>query len=452
MVFNANHHQPTLRRHNMRSLATALLGASALLANHAMAQTKATFTLTDTSEMDFYTGTKTGETIDPTAVPSGPYSTYSGRITLGNPDGESTTGTFTFTDDESSTTSATSGTETSEESRTSTTTTEPPRNTQPCNGHVEFCTRKYSNITHVGCHNSPFVRPGNTGSNQELPVKAQLNDGVRFVQGQIRWPENGTEPHFCHTNCDLLDAGPINEWLSEVAEWVNRHPFDVVTILLGNGPQSDPEEYEPFIRKSGILKHAYEAPYLPMTLDDWPTLESMILRGKRVIIFMDYKADQEKYPWLHDEFANLWESPFSPTNRDFPCNAQRPPGLSEAKAKDRLYLMNHNLNAEFNVFDATILVPAVALLNETNAAEGYGSVGVAARNCLGDWDRAPNILNVDYYNYGDPPGSVFEVAAEMNNVTYNGDCCGKVDAAGMVQVARWMALVPGLLSAYLLTV
>jgi hypothetical protein len=36
---------------------------------------------------------------------------------------------------------------------------------------------------------------------------------------------------------------------------------------------------------------------------------------------------------------------------------------------------------------------------------------------------------VDYYNYGTPNGTVFEVAADMNNVTWNGNCCGKASAA-----------------------
>ena len=38
---------------------------------------------------------------------------------------------------------------------------------------------------------------------------------------------------------------------------------------------------------------------------------------------------------------------------------------------------------------------------------------------------------VDYYNYGSPQnGSVFDVAAEMNNVTYSWSrCCGKQSAA-----------------------
>lgn len=40
------------------------------------------------------------------------------------------------------------------------------------------------------------------------------------------------------------------------------------------------------------------------------------------------------------------------------------------------------------------------------------------------WDRPPNFLLVDFYNYGNFNGSVFEVAAEMNNVTYDRECCG----------------------------
>lgn len=43
---------------------------------------------------------------------------------------------------------------------------------------------------------------------------------------------------------------------------------------------------------------------------------------------------------------------------------------------------------------------------------------------LADWDRPPNFLLVDYYNIGSFNGSVFAVAAEANNVTYNRKCCG----------------------------
>ena len=70
------------------------------------------------------------------------------------------------------------------------------------------------------------------------------------------------------------------------------------------------------------------------------------------------------------------------------------------------------------------MVPAVSQLNVTNNATGFGSLGMAANNCRSDWGLPPTVLNVDYYNFGGYPGSVFEVAARMNNVTYNRPCCG----------------------------
>jgi hypothetical protein len=57
------------------------------------------------------------------------------------------------------------------------------------------------------------------------------------------------------------------------------------------------------------------------------------------------------------------------------------------------------------------------------------------------WDAPPNFLLVDYYNYGDPkPGSVFEVAARYNNVTYNRPCCGSNYNAGVVSRASPMTV------------
>lgn len=59
-------------------------------------------------------------------------------------------------------------------------------------------------------------------------------------------------------------------------------------------------------------------------------------------------------------------------------------------------------------------------------------MSLQADNGAGLWDRPPNILLVDYYNYGSPMnGSVFEVAARANNVTYDRECCGKVASLGV---------------------
>lgn len=157
----------------------------------------------------------------PASVTGGSYTTYSTQITFSDelyaPSGSiiSDNGTVStsripitqnqdYTVIEGRETSTLSGNFSA--SATSAAPTEQVTNTRPCNNYVEFCDRKWSNITYIGCHNSPFVRPGNAGSNQEYEVTYQLNDGVRFLQAQIQFPANGTEPHFCHTSCDMLDG------------------------------------------------------------------------------------------------------------------------------------------------------------------------------------------------------------------------------------------------------
>lgn len=230
-------------------------------------------------------------------------------------------------------------------------------------------------------------------------------------------------PHFCHTSCDVLDAGPITDYLGTVKTWVDNHPYDVVTILLENGDYENVESYVPFIEETGLVPYAYIPPQIPMGIDDWPTLASMIITGKRVVIFMDYDANQTAVPWILDEFSQMWETPFDPTNRSFPCDVQRPPDLAANDAQNRLYMTNHNLNYEISLLGNSLLVPNIPLLNVTNSnGTDLGMLGLNAEQCNATWGYPPKFLNVDYYNVGN--GSVFEVAAKYNNVTYNRACCG----------------------------
>lgn len=244
--------------------------------------------------------------------------------------------------------------------------------------------------------------------------------------------------YFCHTSCDLLNAGTVEDYLRTVYQWVSVHPYDVITILLGNADYVDVENFVDPIQNSGLGRFAYEPPQVPMALDDWPTLSQMILTQKRVVFFMDYQANQTKVPYILDEFSQLWETPFSPTDPSFPCTVQRPPNLSSRDARNRMYMANHNLNTEVSIGSFDLLIPNTALLNVTNNVTGSSSLGLAANECTSDWGRPPNFLLVDYYNI--PNGTVFEVAAKMNNVTYTGHCCG---TTGLRSIATVVSVQSG---------
>ncbi|MCJ1295176.1 hypothetical protein MMC34_006738 [Xylographa carneopallida] len=296
------------------------------------------------------------------------------------------------------------------------------RSNIPCNGYSELCYRQYSNITYIGAHNSPFDIPSNLASNQDYGVIEQLNDGIRMLQGQTHVVNDTI--YFCHTSCALLNAGTAEAYFTNVTTWLAAHPNDVVTILIVNSDNVSVKNFTVPLVSSGLSVYAYIPPLIPMSLTDWPTLGELILKNQRAIIFMDSGANQTTVPYILDEFSQMWETPFDPTNQTFSCTVQRPPGISNAQAMERMYLANHNLNTPLNLLGDTILVPDTALLNETNAASGYGSLGLAAANCAATWGRPPNFLLVDYYNGGN--GSVFDVAAQLNSVTQttNSSCCG----------------------------
>ena len=256
-------------------------------------------------------------------------------------------------------------------------------NTTPCNGYPELCNRQYSNITYVAAHNSPFDIPNNLASNQDYGVIAQLDNGIRMLQGQTHVVNDTV--YFCHTSCELLNAGPAEAYFANVTTWLAANPNDVVTILIVNGDRVSVKTFTEPIESSGLSKYAYIPPMIPMNLTDWPTLGELIHESQRAVIFMDYEANQTTVPYILDEFSQMWETPFDPTNQTFPCAVQRPPGISSTQAMARMYLANHNLNKPLNLFGDTILVPDTALLNETNAASGYGSLGLAADNCAGEY-------------------------------------------------------------------
>jgi hypothetical protein len=212
--------------------------------------------------------------------------------------------------------------------------------------------------------------------------------------------------YLCHTTCSLLDVGTLEAYLTDVNKWMRKNPYDVVTFMIGNYDYVSAENFTTPIYNSGLKDLIYTPTKIPMALNDWPTLSEMILTQKRAVFFMDYQANQTAHPWLMDEFSQMWETPFSPTDVNFPCTAQRPPGLSKKDAKNRMYMANHNLNLQLNLGSLSLLIPNTATLSTTNsnATNTTGTLGKMAQNCTGKYIRFFEVIfpNTDR-NLGPPP-------------------------------------------------
>lgn len=151
-----------------------------------------------------------------------------------------------------------------------------------CNGNAALCSRQYSNVTQVGSHDSAFVGillP----DNQYVSVTDQLDSGIRFLQAQTHNDDGVIE--LCHTSCLELDAGSLSSYLSTVKTWLDGNPNEVLTLLLTNGDAIPVSQYGTVFAALGLDAYAY-APGTTLAMDQWPTLQSLIDAGKRLVVFM----------------------------------------------------------------------------------------------------------------------------------------------------------------------
>lgn len=151
-----------------------------------------------------------------------------------------------------------------------------------CNGNAALCDRKYSNITFIGAHNSPFVGIG-PADNQLTSVSSQLSKGVRFLTAQTHDEDGAIQ--LCHSSCALKDAGTLQTFLTTVKTFLDANTNEVVTLLITNGDAIDINKFGDAFQASALDSYAY-APGADLALDDWPTLGELIANNQRVVVFM----------------------------------------------------------------------------------------------------------------------------------------------------------------------
>lgn len=99
----------------------------------------------------------------------------------------------------------------------------------------------------------------------------------------------------------------------------------------------------------------------------------------------DYHADPPSVPYILDEFAYFFETPYDVTNKNFKqCTLDRPTGAS---AEGRMYIVNHFLDVD--VFG--ILIPDQINALKTNS---LSSIIAQSNLCYQAWGRMPNFILV----------------------------------------------------------
>ncbi|KAI4139833.1 MAG: hypothetical protein L6R39_006088 [Caloplaca ligustica] len=274
-----------------------------------------------------------------------------------------------------------------------------------CNGHAELCSRKYSNITFIGAHDSPFVGDS-PADNQDLSITDQLDTGIRYLQAQTH--VNAFKIlSLCHTNCFLNDAGSLTSYLKTIKTWLDKNPTEIVSLLLTNGDRLDPAKFDTAFKAAELDGYAYVPPAdAPLALDKWPTLGDMIAAKTRLVVFLDYGAKPD-VPYILDQFAYYFETPFDTTDPAFnQCAIDRPPNASP---DGRMYVLNHYLDKELlgGIFD-DVLIPDRDAAPTTNGEE---SIRAQVGLCEGLYHRKPNVVLLDFVDK-----RVGDVQARLNGL------------------------------------
>ncbi|KAI0969265.1 PLC-like phosphodiesterase [Xylaria arbuscula] len=282
-----------------------------------------------------------------------------------------------------------------------------------CNNSPDLCSRSYGNITHMGAHDSAFLRDSSTGNSvagtQYYNATVALDAGIRLLQAQVH-DLNGTI-ELCHTSCDLLDAGSLQDWLGDIKTWMDNNPNDVVTLLIVNSDSFDVKEFGTVFEGSGISEYGYTP-----SGTEWPTLQSMINAKTRLVAFIASVTASTDYPYLLPEFDYVFETPYDITSLSgFNCTLDRPSTQSSATAAlsaGFLPLMNH---FAYNNLGSSIEIPDVSDITTTNSpsTSTTGALGLHAQTCNSEWGYKPTFVLVDFFDQG----PAIKTADVMNGIS-----------------------------------
>ncbi|KAI1771288.1 PLC-like phosphodiesterase [Hypoxylon cercidicola] len=272
--------------------------------------------------------------------------------------------------------------------------------TEACNNSPDLCGRTYNNVTHMGAHDSAFLRDESTSNsiagNQYFNATVALDAGLRLLQAQVHDLDGVIE--LCHTSCSLLDAGPLETWLGSIKSWMDGNPNEVVTILLVNSDNKDVAEFGSVFSGTGIDRYGYTP-----SGTGWPMLQEMISADTRLVTFIASISADAEYPYLLNEFDHVFETAYEVTSlAGFNCTLDRPSSQDSAGAAVAAGLMPLMNHFKYNLLAASIEVPDADNIGTTNSplTATAGNLGLHAQTCNDQWGVKPTFVLVDFFSEG----------------------------------------------------
>lgn len=146
----------------------------------------------------------------------------------------------------------------------------------------------------------------------------------------------------------------------------------MLTILFTNPDGVDIARWAKALNFAHLVDMAYVPPKKKMTPKDWPTLAQMIDSGKRLVIFIDSGADQSRYPYILDEFSQVYENPYDQLTLPLNCSADR-----GHDPENSLFLLNETKDESVG----PISIPDTGADDTVNSANGTNGIVETVQRC-----------------------------------------------------------------------
>lgn len=277
-----------------------------------------------------------------------------------------------------------------------------PGGGEPCNGARALCEKPLNEVTFAVTHNAfatgDRFKPG--FRNQRQHIDRQLEEGIRGLMLDTYWHDpllSGPRAALCHRYCTMGGYTDLEPELASVAAFLDAHPREVV-ILLVEPHSLSPERFEASMERAGLLRHAFDE---PVQDDRWPSLEELIEKDRRVVVFYENeegKADATAPTFYRPLWEAAWETPYSFESASrFTCDKNR------GRAGAPFFLVNHFVSDPAGTVDGS---------REANAPQELAS-RLSACGAL----QRPSLVAVDYFEEdGDPDDGVHSVVEAVRQL------------------------------------
>lgn len=207
-----------------------------------------------------------------------------------------------------------------------------------CNGSEALCHLRYNEVTYPTSHNATSnqktwlleLLPKSNINDQSIPLQEQFELGIRALKVPIHSGGNSLTvchgmgerargivkrrlcgrlwlaSHSCESYVDQLDscfidpaAISLTQLFREIGTFLKSHPEEVLTVFLEDS--ADHLDWVSHaVEESEIAHHLH----VQSPKEEWPTLEEMIQKGHRLVIFLDRALDHaghhlSQYPYFN---------------------------------------------------------------------------------------------------------------------------------------------------------